>query len=161
MGRRQPQATDDGRPTAPLSAAPLPETALVSLARARDALDEAALASEPTLRYSAAHVAALRATAALLAVRARPTRRRAQRNAWTLLAQVAPEMEEWASFFAAGARKRAAAEAGLSRLVSARDADDLLRDVERYLLLVERSLGVPHQHALPTWAGPVGPADVA
>lgn len=138
--------------------APLPESALTSLARARAALDEAATTTEPTRRYAAAHVAALRATAALLAVRASPTPRRGQRNAWALLAQVAPEMAEWATFFSAGAGKRAAAEAGLSRLVSARDADDLVRDVELYLLLVQRSLGVSSQPGLPTWAGP---ADVA
>jgi hypothetical protein len=137
--------------------APLPQTALVALARAHDALDEATLETEPTRRYATAHVAALRATAALLAVRARPTRRRGQRNAWTLLAQVAPEMGEWAAFFSAGAGKRAAAEAGLSRLISARDADDLVRDVERYLALVQRALDLPYQSFLPA----TGPADVA
>lgn len=137
--------------------APLPQTALVSLARAREALDEATLETEPTRRYAAAHVAALRATAALLAVRTRPTRRRGQRNAWTLLAQVAPEMSEWAAFFSAGAGKRAAAEAGLARLISVRDADDLMRDVERYLVLVQRALDLPYQRVLPT----TGPADVA
>ena len=80
-----------------------------------------------------------------------------QRNAWALLAQVAPEMSEWAAFFSAGAGKRAAAEAGLSRLISARDADDLVRDVERYLMLVQRALDLPYQSSLPA----TGPADVA
>lgn len=141
--------------------APLPESALTSLERARDALDEATLTVEPTLRYAAAHVAALRATAALLAVRTQPTRRRSQRNAWVLLAEVAPEMAEWATFFSAGARKRAAAEAGLNRLVSARDADDLVRDVERYLEVVQTALGMDPQASLPAWHGRVGPADVA
>lgn len=132
-----------------MSSAPLPATALTSLARAREALSEAATTTDPAPRYAAAHVAALRATAALLAVRTRPASRRRQRNAWTLLAQVAPELEEWAVFFAAGAAKRAAAEAGLSRAVSAREADDLLRDSERYLVLVERMLGVPSQRSFP------------
>jgi SAV_6107-like HEPN len=141
--------------------APLPESALTSLRRAHDALDEATLTVEPTLRYATAHVAALRATAALLAVRTRPVRRRSQRNAWVLLAEVAPEMGEWAAFFSAGAEKRAAAEAGLSRLVSSRDADDLVRDVERYLQVVEAALGLPSQEALPSWPHPVGGADVA
>lgn len=136
----------------PVSTAPLPEAALTALTRAREALTEAAMSAEPTRRYAAAHVAALRATAALLSVRTRPSRRGAQRNAWTLLAQVAPEMGEWASFFSAGAGKRAAAEAGLDRQVSTRDADDLVRDVERYLFLVQRALGVPYQPSLPTSA---------
>src|SRR5512133_3856285 len=74
-------------------------------------LAEAAAATTAHERYAAAHRAALRATAALLATRTRPVdRRRPQRNAWVLLAQVAPELAEWAAFFAAGAGKRAAAE---------------------------------------------------
>jgi hypothetical protein len=134
-------ATSPARPSAPL-----PATAVTALERARAALADAAGATAPAPRYAAAHVAALRATAALLAVRTRPSSRRAQRNAWTLLAQVAPELEEWAAFFAAGAAKRAAAEAGLSRSVSTREADDLLRDSSRFLALVERMLGLPSRH---------------
>ena len=57
-------------------------------------------------------------------------RNRRPRNAWVLLTEVAPELAEWAAFFAAGARKRAAAEAGIESAVTARDADDLVRDVE-------------------------------
>jgi SAV_6107-like HEPN len=141
MNSRQPPAT----PT-PAPAAPLPATAVTSLARSREALTEAALATTPASRYAAAHVAALRATAAVLAVRTRPASRRNQRNAWTLLARVAPELEEWAVFFSAGASKRAAAEAGLSRAVSTREADDLVRDSGRFLALVERMLDVPSPH---------------
>ena len=37
-----------------------------------------------------------------------------QKNAWVLLTEVAPEFTEWASFFAAGAGKRAAAESGFA-----------------------------------------------
>jgi hypothetical protein len=58
-----------------------------------------------------------------------------------LLEQVAPELGEWATFFAAGAAKRAAAEAGLSRAVTAREADDLVRDVGSFLGVVETCLG--------------------
>ena len=122
--------------------APLPATAVTALARAHRALTDAAGAADAAPRYAAAHVAALWSAAALLAVRARPASRGRQRNAWTLLARVAPELEEWAVFFAAGATKRAAAEAGLSRAVSTREADDLLRDSGRFLDLVERMLDV-------------------
>jgi hypothetical protein len=97
-------------------------------------------------------VAALRAAAALLAARARPHggRRRPQKNAWVLLAEVAPELAEWASFFAAGASKRAAAEAGSTRAVTEREADDLVRDADRFLAVVEQSLGLsPHVPQLP------------
>lgn len=141
-----------------MESAPLPATAVSALARAREALADAAAASAPAPRYAAAHVAALRATAAVLAVRTRPASRRRQRNAWTLLVQVAPELEEWAVFFAAGASKRAAAEAGLSRAVSTREADDLLRDSGRFLELVERMLGVPSSLVPPPLAAPSVPA---
>ncbi|MGH3342856.1 MAG: SAV_6107 family HEPN domain-containing protein, partial [Carbonactinosporaceae bacterium] len=90
--------------------------------------------------------------AAVLAARAGPddgTARRRPRSAWALLPGVAPELTEWAAFFAAGARKRAAAEAGLSHAVTTREADDLLREVESFLALVEGTLGLPHQPALP------------
>ena len=59
-----------------------------------------------------------------------------------LLAEVAPELTEWASFFAAGAGKRAAAESGSRRAVTEREADDLVRDADRFLALVETSLGL-------------------
>jgi hypothetical protein len=62
---------------------------------------------------------------------------------------VEPELAEWAAFFAAGAGKRAAAEAGLPRAVTAREADDLLRDAETFLALAEKALGVPGQPLLP------------
>ncbi|MEU4601721.1 SAV_6107 family HEPN domain-containing protein [Kribbella sp. NPDC023972] len=114
------------------------------LSRARAALAEARETSDHLIRYSSAHVAALRVAAAVLAVRARPvrsgTRRRVQRNAWVLLAEVAPEFGEWATFFAAGASQRAAAEAGLERAVTTREADDLVRAVETFYDLVETSL---------------------
>ena len=48
---------------------------------------------------------------------------------------------EWATFFAAGAAKRAAAEAGLSHAVTDREADDLVRDVRSFLAVVESTLG--------------------
>jgi hypothetical protein len=115
------------------------------LERAAESLREAITSSAVPERYAHAHVSALRATAALLAARAQPalpTRRRPQKNAWVLLAEVAPEFSEWASFFAAGAGKRAAAEAGSRRAVTEREADDLVRDADRFLALVETSLGL-------------------
>ena len=125
----------------------LPATTHSYLARSAESLSEAINATDVPTRYACAHVAALRAAAALLAARARPaaTRRRQQRNAWVLLAEVSPELDEWARFFAAGANKRAAAEAGSTRAVTDREADDLVRDADRFLGVVEQALGlVPH-----------------
>jgi hypothetical protein len=115
------------------------------LERAAESLREAITSTSVPERYAHAHVSALRATAALLAARAQPvmpSRRRPQKNAWVLLAEVAPELSEWASFFAAGATKRAAAESGSRRAVTEREADDLVRDADRFLALVETSLGL-------------------
>ncbi|HEY0871395.1 MAG TPA: SAV_6107 family HEPN domain-containing protein, partial [Acidothermaceae bacterium] len=128
--------------------------ALGLLASARHGLDEAATSSRPAQRYASAHLAALRAAAAVLAARARPEipgvrRVRRSRNAWVLLTQVAPELAEWAALFAAGAGKRAAAEAGLDGAVTARESDDLVRDAEIFLALVETTMGVIHQPTLP------------
>jgi hypothetical protein len=125
----------------------LPATTHSYLARAAESMSEAITSRDTPTRYACAHVAALRAAAALLAARARPApgRRRPQKNAWVLLAQVAPELEEWATFFAAGAAKRAAAEAGSRRAVTEREADDLVRDADRFLGVVEQALGLaPH-----------------
>lgn len=123
------------------------------LALARRGLAEAATTASAPERYAAAHLAALRSAAAVLAARARPDgasgRRRGPRSVWALLPAVVPAFTEWAAFFAAGAGKRAAAEAGLPGAVSRRDADDLLRDAETFLGLVEALLGLAHQPLLP------------
>jgi hypothetical protein len=115
------------------------------LESARRGLAAAAADPSPATRYVAAHLAALRAAAAVVSARAQPgggPRRRGPRSVWELLPRVAPALAEWAAFFAAGAAKRAAAEAGLPRAVNAREADDLLRDSEVFLGLVEDALGV-------------------
>ncbi len=88
--------------------------------------------------------------AAVLAARARPapTRRHRITSVWVLLANVAPELDEWAGYFALGAGKRAAAEAGIPRVVTAREADDLLRAAEEFVTVVEAALGLAHQPAI-------------
>ncbi|MBE1492404.1 SAV_6107 family HEPN domain-containing protein [Plantactinospora soyae] len=117
---------------------------------ARMGLAEAAETRPDGLRYAAAHLAALRAAAAMLAARARPapTRRNRVTSVWALLVVVAPELGEWANYFATGANKRAAAEAGIPRVVSPREADDLLRAAEQFVAVIEVALGVAHQPVL-------------
>jgi len=56
------------------------------------------------------------------------------------LIAVAPELSEWATFFAAGASKRAAAVSGQPNAVSDREADDLVRDAQRFFSIVESML---------------------
>jgi hypothetical protein len=120
----------------------MPRSATDLLGLAESCLDAARAARTPGDRFVAAHLTALRAAAAVLAARAFPGRRRSggPRSAWVLLADVAPEMGEWAAFFAATARSRAAVEAGVVDAVTRREADDLLRDAESFLVLVRRLL---------------------
>jgi hypothetical protein len=114
----------------------------LDLARARTALVEAELSRHPSERFLAAHLAALRVAAIVLARRARPGRGSSRpRNAWLVLADVAPELGEWAAFFAATEGKREAVRAGATAIISAREADDLVRDAQAFLSLVERALG--------------------
>jgi hypothetical protein len=142
--------------TAPVPAtAPMPVPAHVLpqrspaqlLVMARQGLAEAEHTTADGLRYAAAHLAALRAAAAMLAVRARPEPRRRSRitSVWALLSAVAPELAEWSEFFAASASKRAAAEAGIPRAVTAREADDLVRTAGEFVELVAGALELTYQ----------------
>jgi hypothetical protein len=121
------------------------------LQTARHGLAEAAEAALPASRYVAAHLAALRAAAAVLAARSDPAAkgRGRPRSVWVLLPEAEPALREWAAFFAAGAGKRADAEAGLPRAVTGHDADELLRDAQIFVSLVETTLGVDGQPMLP------------
>jgi HEPN superfamily protein len=144
MNTAQAQPTRTPRRVAP--------SVLALLESARHGLADAAGEPAAGARYAGAHLAALRAAAAIVAARpapGSPPRRKLPRSVWELLPRVEPALAEWAAFFAAGARKRAAAEAGLPRAVSAREADDLLRDAETFLTLAEEALGVQAQPLLP------------
>ncbi|NRQ37661.1 chromosome segregation protein SMC [Nonomuraea sp. NN258] len=121
------------------------------LTDARSCLAEAAAARTPASRYVAAHLAALRAAAAILAARPRPMegRRRRLRSAWDLLPEAEPHLAEWAAYFSVSAAKRARAEAGVVRGVSAADAEELLAEAETFVSTIEDLLGVPVQPPLP------------
>ncbi|MEU9374079.1 SAV_6107 family HEPN domain-containing protein [Streptomyces sp. NPDC048255] len=151
-------ATPSPSPVHPvLRRATAPPAALDLLAKARAGLAEAAGLTRPGERYATAHLAALRAAAAVLAARGRPEpvgpRRRPRiRSTWELLPELAPELAEWSALFASGAARRARAEAGIADAASGRDADDLMRAVAMFVRLVERMLALqaPAQSTLPT-----------
>ncbi len=123
----------------------MPATALDLLDRADRGLSAGEAARTAGERYVAAHLAALRCAAAVLAVRGRPTHR-GPANVWAVLPRVAPELAEWSAFFAAGAPRRAAVEAGRPEAVTAREADDLLRDATAFTALVTDLLGLVPAH---------------
>jgi hypothetical protein len=144
MGAARALAAEDQLPLPP----PLPAVAAQLLGQAHRGRAEAAACPDAGWRYATAHLAALRGAAAVLAARTQPEPgRRRPRSAWVLIGQVAPELAEWAAFFAAGAAKRAAAEAGLSHAVTEREADDLVRDASTFLGVVETTISraVPPQ----------------
>jgi hypothetical protein len=130
-------------PQAPGSVHP---SAVHLIHQARRGLRDAASLEAAADRYAAAHLAALRAAAAVLAARAQPSdprlRPRRPTSAWVLLTAISPELGEWAAFFAAGAGKRAAAEAGVAHAVTRREADDLIRDVGTFLGVVQTTIGL-------------------
>jgi hypothetical protein len=141
--------TRPGRPRPQCRTAP---SALAMVEAARHGLAAAQDETTPGARYVGAHLAALRAAAAVVAARAEPAagRRKRPQSVWELLPKVDPALSEWAAFFAAGAAKRAAAEAGLPRAVSLDEADDLLRDAGTFVALAEGALGMdPGQQVLP------------
>ncbi|WP_370151046.1 SAV_6107 family HEPN domain-containing protein [Streptacidiphilus sp. EB129] len=123
-----------------------PPAALDLLAQAYRGLDEARGMQGALERYAVAHLAALRASASVLAVRGRPEespRRRGRiRSAWEVLPEVAPELAEWALYYAAGAPKRAAAEAGIASAATLREADDLIRNTALFLRVVQRLIAL-------------------
>ena len=131
-------------PRSRLRAVPSPgasPSARTLLAQARQGLLHAEQETDPAERYVRAHLAALRGAAAVLALRGRPHRARTRpMSAWVLLAKVAPELAEWAAFFQSCATTRHAVESGITRLVSARSADDLVRQAGQFVELVDRAV---------------------
>ena len=130
-------------------------TSVQLLATAQRGLTAAAMAERPAERYAQAHLAALRAAAAVLAARANPIsgqsisgQRSRPRSVWVLLVKVAPQLSEWAQFFAAGSAKRSLAQAGVP-VVTAREADDLLRDAQRFYDQTAALLNASGQEFLP------------
>ncbi|MER7280499.1 SAV_6107 family HEPN domain-containing protein [Dactylosporangium sp. NPDC000244] len=133
------------RVTLPVPAHALPHrTPLELLTSARTTLDEAATIHTPGMRFATAHLAALRAAAAVMAVRVRASRPSMHAKlppVWEQLPLVAPELAEWAQHFASTATKRAAAEAGIPRTVTVAEADGMVRTAGQFVAVVEVMLG--------------------
>ena len=136
--------THQPEPGAPRRTPEANERLRTGLHRAETAIIEAELTDRPGERFLAAHHAALQVAAVVLALRTSPSlrgQRSRPRNAWRMVADVAPELGEWAGFFAATEAKRDAVRAGAVSIVSTREADDLVRDARAFLSLVERLVG--------------------
>lgn len=117
----------------PYASAGLPPRAATLVQRAEAELVAAQFSSEPWERFSHAHLAALRAGAAVVAERGKPGGRRAPRTVWEMLDAVAPELTRWSGYFAGGAGLRSAVEAGRFESVSPERAEQVLCAAEDFL----------------------------
>lgn len=121
--------------------APVSVEALALLARSDAELLAAQFAPEASDRFVHAHLAAIRAAAAVLAVRGRPRRRSAAHTVWEMLRHVSPELETWAAYFAGAAALRSRIEAGRQDLVTDARAEAALAAAEDFHDAVEGVLG--------------------
>lgn len=130
MARRS--ATTSRRTPDPVTP-PLPHGVQAQLQRSEAELLAAQFSSEPWERFSHAHLAALRAAAALVQLRGRPGGRGAPRAVWEMLQLVEPGLSRWASYFADGAALRAAVESGRFDEVGPDRADEALAAAEDFV----------------------------
>lgn len=150
-----PAGTSVGTTVGAVAGAPA-GTVLDLLDRSRAGLVQACQSQTAAQRYTEAHLAALRAAAALVAARTVSTGRSRPRSVWEVLPGVAPELGEWAVFFAASGRRRLALERATGG-VSPREADDLVRQSETFLEMVRRTLHLPFAEPLPGELAPTTP----
>lgn len=135
---------------------PSASTVLDLLDRSRAGLIQACRSQSAAQRYTEAHLAALRAAAALVAARTMLGGRSRPRSVWEVLPGLAPELAEWAVFFASSGRRRLALERGAT-MVSPREADDLVRQCETFVELVRSALHLPFAEPLPSELTPTTP----
>ncbi|MDT0165528.1 SAV_6107 family HEPN domain-containing protein [Actinotalea sp. AC32] len=110
----------------------VPASVEALLRRSDEELVAAQLSPEPAARFVHAHLAALRAGAAVLELAPRPARRTRPRPVWELVADAAPELAAQAAWFAGGAALRAAVEAGRADDVPEERADTAVAAAEEF-----------------------------
>lgn len=120
------------------------------LARAHAELDGAQSAPEPREQFLHAHMAALRAAAAVVSVVPRdraPRRRGTPRSVWVQLEEAGPQWQEWARYYTASAHTRAALESGQLREIESAQAQEAIDTAGRFIQGVGRFLD--EQAAMP------------
>ncbi|GIG23172.1 hypothetical protein Cch01nite_38960 [Cellulomonas chitinilytica] len=119
--------------TLPGGAALVPARVAEQLGRADAELLAAQFSSEPWEQFSHAHLAALRAGAAVVASTGRPGGRRGPRSVWEMLDVVAPDLGRWSAYFAAAAPLRSAVDAGRFDAISAERAEQAVCAAEDFV----------------------------
>jgi hypothetical protein len=125
--------TRTGADAVPVARPPAPAGSVRLLERAATELSLSAASTDPAERFVTAHLAALRAGAAVVTARQLVGgRRRGPVNVWESLLALAPELEDWALFFGAAADRRAAVDSGRGPAVEAAEADAHLAQAEAF-----------------------------
>lgn len=107
------------------------------LRRARLELDSADAVSDPSMRFLHAHMAAIRGASAVLALGAVVPRKRGRlRSVWEQLSDAGEQWESWAARFEAGARVRAAIEAGRVTDLAPEFADEAVAAADEFVTQV-------------------------
>jgi hypothetical protein len=138
-----PTAPDVREPTARVWPREVLPAAADLVDRADAELVAAQFAHESWERFVYAHLAALRAAAAVIAVHGRPRGRHAPRTVWEMLRVVEPDLGPWAGLFASGAGTRTAIEAGRFDAVTEESAERLLCAAEDFVDEVRRRVAGP------------------
>lgn len=107
------------------------------LKRAHRELDDALTQRSLREKFIRAHMAALRAAAAALALSPPETKRGKVKSAWVQLAELGPQWAPWVEFYTASAQTRAAIEAGLLREIAERDVEQAVQVASQFLHVVE------------------------
>lgn len=116
--------------------------------RAEFELGQVTAEQDVTERFLHAHMAALRASGAVLELHLSPRGPRSTRrvrSAWVQLAEAGPEWEPWATYFAQGAHVRAAIEAGRSVDLAAGEAEELVAAATDFLVEVQAAVATAIQ----------------
>lgn len=135
---------------------PVPPGVRALLRRADAELAQAHAAPRPEDRFRHAHLAAIRAAAAVLALRGRPAARSGARTVWEMLVRVEPGLAPWSGYFSSGAPLRAAVDAGRVGEVDASRADEIVACAEDFrdevAMLADPDAAFahrPHLHVVP------------
>jgi len=118
---------------APSGVAPGSARVTELLSRADAELLAAQFSPEAWEQFSHAHLAALRAGAAVVAAKGRPGGRRALRSVWEMLDVVAPDLARWSAYFAAAAPLRSAVDAGRFDAISSDRAEQAVCAAEDFV----------------------------
>ncbi|BDZ43854.1 hypothetical protein GCM10025865_31530 [Paraoerskovia sediminicola] len=119
--------TQGGAPGAPLS-----RDVTRLLARADAELVAASRATDASDRFRHAHLGALRAAAAVVTLKGRPSTRSRLRTVWQMLSHVEPELARWAQYFEGSAAERAAIDTGRALTTEMSRADELVACAEDF-----------------------------